>query len=131
MNSKNYLCLWLMLASALAVPFSGNSQTKIEESFNKVSVTEGSETKSIQTGEESRAELSNGEGIFRVGANSDLTVGADGKTVDLRQGVMMVNTGNNGPLKRNTVTVETEQIQATSNASSRSIAASMRASAGK
>ena len=117
MKSNNNLCLWLVLASALAVPFSGHSQTKIEETFNKVSVTDGSKTKSIQTGEESRAQLSNGEGTFRVGANSDLTVGADGKTIDLRQGVMMVNTGNNGLLKRNSVTVETEQIQATSNAS--------------
>ncbi len=89
-----------------------NAETTVNDSFNDVTVG----TDEITTGEESRVELSNSQGIFRVGSNSKVGLRrTQERTLDLQKGVMMVNTTRKG-LGRQSVTVETNEIRATANA---------------
>ncbi len=109
--------LHVALAAAVWCPLFAVSEITVDESFNDVSITNSQNRKSIRTGPESRTQISNDTGTIRVGASSKVSVGDDGKTIDLREGVMMVKTTSKGLFGRNSLTVETDQVKATSNSS--------------
>lgn len=89
-----------------------HAETKLDSSHNNVTFNK----KGLRTGNESRAAISNAGGTIRVGANSSVGIrSAENNTLDLEKGVMMVSTAKKG-LGRQSLTVETEQIKATTNA---------------
>lgn len=109
-----------VLASLLTffgvVPLTLNAEIGVDASFNDVSVDDAGGLKNIRTGQESRTQLSGDRGMIRVGANSRVSVREADEALDLQQGVIMVKTDRKGLLRRESLSVETEQIRATTNA---------------
>lgn len=101
----------LLVASFLVWHLVVQAAPELKTSINQVSFKKNG----VQTGTDSRAEISTDGGTVRVGANSSVGIRGEEKTLDLQRGVVMVSTAKKG-FSRQSLTVETDQITATTNA---------------